>query len=198
MVPAAVPSAGGGAHSRQPSYNSPVPNVARLPPSPIGAIGHSPSSLPERRPGMSGSGASSDRDRRTSMNSIGFGTTAAVEEGSQEVGSVPTRKRYSSSFGHRYTGSGGSSSTGAGAAIVGPTANGGVVSVVPGALGGGHQSQGGGGYHSSSAPGSPVRGSTPASGTEVSLLGPLGGRCLTLICTAFSGPRILSEYSNRR
>ena len=173
MFPA-VPSASGGTHSRQPSYSSPVPNVARLPPSPIGTIGHSPSSLSERQPGTSGSGASSDRDRRTSMNSIGFGATT-VEEGSQDVGSVPTRKRYSSSFGHRYTGSGGSSLTGMSAAIVGPTANGGVVSVVPSAVGS-HQSQGGG-YHSSSAPGSPVRGGTPASGTEVSLPVPRRGPC---------------------
>jgi hypothetical protein len=51
------------------------------------------------------------------MNSIGFGPTMSEEGGSHEIGPMPMppRKRYSSSFGHRY-GSGGSSSAGTGVA----------------------------------------------------------------------------------
>ncbi|KAF9531461.1 autophagy-related protein 13-domain-containing protein [Crepidotus variabilis] len=139
----AIPAAGG-SHSRQPSSNSPLPSVARLPPSPIGsgfnsAHGGTPSSLGDRRPGTSGSGASSDRDRRVSLQSIGHSALAGGgEDQGQSVGSgsgtvplpVPTRKRYSSSFGHRYAGSGGSSSTGLGTgavasgAVVGSAASG--------------------------------------------------------------------------
>lgn len=104
---ATVAVGGGGSHSRQPSYNSPVPNVTRLPPSPIGTTYGSPSSLGDRRPGTSGSGTSSDQDRRVNV---------AIEEGVglQEVGPTPfpQRKRYSSSFGHRYTASGGSGGSG--------------------------------------------------------------------------------------
>jgi hypothetical protein len=58
--------------------------------------------LGDRRPGTGGSGTSSDQDRRVNLNSV------AIEEGVgfHEVGPtpVPPRKRYSSSFGHRYTG----------------------------------------------------------------------------------------------
>ena len=97
-----ITTSGGGNHSRQPSYNSPVLNVSRLPPSPIGTSFGSPSSLGDRRPGTSGSGTSFDQDRRVNLNSV------AVEEGVgfHEVGPtpVPPRKRYSSSFGHRYIG----------------------------------------------------------------------------------------------
>jgi autophagy-related protein 13 len=130
----------GGTHSRQSSYSSPIINVARLPPSPIGTgfsgthttTTSTPSSFGDKRSDTSGGGADSERDRRISMNSVGFGPTS-TEEGSREVGpmSMPPRKRYSSSFGHRYPGSGGSSA-GTGM-VVGSAASGGIVMTTSGA-----------------------------------------------------------------
>lgn len=122
-----------GTHSRQASSNSPIPSVARLPPSPIGSgfnstLGGTPSSYGDRRPGTSGSNASSERDRRVSLQSIGHSALSGAEDaGHTDSGGgalpmpVPPRKRYSSSFGHRYAGSGSSSS---GAPPVGSAASG--------------------------------------------------------------------------
>ncbi|KAF8964483.1 hypothetical protein BDZ97DRAFT_888430 [Flammula alnicola] len=156
-------TAGVGGHSRQPSSASPINPSARLPPSPIGAAHPSPpgyattfapSSLGdrERRPGTSGSGASSERDRRASMNSIRMGSpvpggvvgaggligggitgTGDSEDGLGRMPMpVPQRKRYSSSFGHRYTGSVGSAASGG----VG-SGSGGGAGIVDGRIGGG-------------------------------------------------------------
>lgn len=104
-----VPSSLSGAtssHTRQPS----VPQSAvRLPPSPIGSRPSppfAPSSLGDRRSGTSGSG---ERDRRVSVTSVGG-------DGGEER---PPRKRYSSSFGHRYIGSVGSVNSGEGAGSIG-------------------------------------------------------------------------------
>ncbi|PPQ88491.1 hypothetical protein CVT26_008129, partial [Gymnopilus dilepis] len=112
---------GGGSHSRQPSSASP-----RFPPSPFSGSGiqpsppptgsstFAPSSLGDRRPGTSGSNASSDmrdRDRRISTQSLGgvglgistSGTSGVEADDTNARPSavpVPPRKRYSSSFGH--------------------------------------------------------------------------------------------------
>ncbi|KDR79468.1 hypothetical protein GALMADRAFT_243561 [Galerina marginata CBS 339.88] len=122
-LPSSLSGTGGvpPSHSRQPSNASPIGNPARLPPSPIsgfsahpspppGTTVFSPSSLGDRRPGTSGSGASSDRDRRVSIQSLGMGSTGGdSDDGRVHIGmAMPPRKRYSSSFGHRYVGSVGS------------------------------------------------------------------------------------------
>ena len=123
-------------HSRQASSSS-----ARVPPSPIGTTGFSnvqphpspplsyvasftPSSLGdrERRPGMSGSGsrASLDRDRERRVSSVGererdlprTGRTTHEGVSVPMAMAMPPRKRYSSSFGHRYVSSVGSAAGG--------------------------------------------------------------------------------------
>ncbi|KAF9044292.1 hypothetical protein BJ165DRAFT_190127 [Panaeolus papilionaceus] len=97
-------SLSGPGHSRQPSLSSASPNTTRFPTSPIPGAGpaksspppttFAPSSLGDRRPGTSGSGSSSDRRQST----IAFGSG----EPEEPFLPMPPRKRYSSSFSHRY------------------------------------------------------------------------------------------------
>ncbi|TFK37873.1 autophagy-related protein 13-domain-containing protein [Crucibulum laeve] len=113
------------ARQHQPS-GSTSSNTSRIPLSPVGGgfpfassrpspPTFAPSSLGDRRPGTSGSGGSGERDRRVSMTD-GGGGGGGTEEGSR---AMPSRKRYSSSFGHRYVGSVGSTGSGAGVVIAG-------------------------------------------------------------------------------
>jgi autophagy-related protein 13 len=107
-------------HSRQASASS-----ARVPPSPVHVASFTPSSLGDRdrRPGTSGSGSRAsldkDRERRGSSSSgaaMGGDRETETERTTHEGMSVPMpmppRKRYSSSFGHRYVSSVGSATGG--------------------------------------------------------------------------------------
>ncbi|KAF4609477.1 hypothetical protein D9613_012304 [Agrocybe pediades] len=118
--PAGTPGVPQHTHSRQGSSSSPSGNI-RPPPSPItsgfgvhpsppGATStFSPSSLGDRRPGTAESFASSDKDRRVSINSNRGGDESEDSRSNMPMPMpMPTRKRYSSSFGHRYAGSAGS------------------------------------------------------------------------------------------
>jgi autophagy-related protein 13 len=108
-------------HSRQASASS-----ARVPPSPVHVASFTPSSLGDRdrRPGTSGSGSRAsldkDRERRGSSSGVAMGgerereteTERTTHEGMSVPMAMPPRKRYSSSFGHRYVSSVGSATGG--------------------------------------------------------------------------------------
>jgi autophagy-related protein 13 len=109
-------------HSRQASASS-----ARVPPSPVHVASFTPSSLGDRdrRPGTSGSGSRAsldkDRERERRGSSSGVGVVVGeretesertTHEGMSVPMAMPPRKRYSSSFGHRYVSSVGSATGG--------------------------------------------------------------------------------------
>jgi autophagy-related protein 13 len=108
-------------HSRQGSASS-----ARVPPSPVHVASFTPSSLGDRdrRPGTSGSGsrASLDKDRERRGSSSGAAMGGGERDRDRDTEdhghdasvpmAMPPRKRYSSSFGHRYVSSVGSATGG--------------------------------------------------------------------------------------
>jgi len=168
----AVPFAGGGSpssgvggilphnlHSRQASSSS-----ARVPPSPVHVASFAPSSLGDRdRRSGSGSRASLDKDRERRGSSSGVGVAMGVgggrdreteterntHEGMSVPMAMPPRKRYSSSFGHRYVSS------------VGSATGGGVVGAGSGA---GSASASGSGISAGSGGKAMVEGGSPGSG----------------------------------
>ncbi|KAL4079882.1 autophagy-related protein 13-domain-containing protein [Scleroderma yunnanense] len=133
------PLSGGGAPPSLPARPSAQtsPNSSRVPPSPIGA-GASTRPSPPFAPS-----SLSDRRSLASADGVDPGDAATNTSSSK----VPTRKRYSSSFGHRYAASGGSVGSGGsgGAGSVGGTGGGGA---------GGGVGLGGTGMGSEESPGS--------------------------------------------
>ena len=210
-------------HSRQASSSS-----ARVPPSPIGTTGFSnvqpypspplghvasftPSSLGdrERRPGTSGSGsrASLDRDRERRGSSVGErerdppGTERTTHEGVSVPMPMPPRKRYSSSFGHRYVSSVGSTARG------GVAAGGGVVGAGSGA---GSASASGSGLSAGSGDKAMMEGGSPGSGNGSGVgvgVGLVGGGVrkevcpfpfFRVCCWRFSGVRLRCTLPSMR